>query len=341
MRLLRPPSRRQVWPFVAGLALVSTSTLVHADSTVNFWLANADVGPATPVIYALPGTVGQLHVWARPAVGHRLSAFSLDLQSATPGVAAFTSVDVLNPQVQPQAMPPVFRHQVVFDSESGLFVTDDEIYGFLGFSFFDDTMGLSNGAGMGPMCGLDPDCGIASGAPAWRVATVEYQAGMALGTTELFLAIGEQGLWQSPAAASEPDPPTDTSAVFGLPNDAVNQWATLFGTDHRHNPQGLADAVIQVASADFDEDGDINGIDFLAWQRGLGVGASLEEGDANGDSQVNGADLAVWRFQFGATGAVVPVSSAVPEPTGIALFAALAGLIRLGHCRRDAARRPG
>jgi hypothetical protein len=339
MRLLRPPSRRQIWPVVAGLALVSASALVRADSIVNFWLANVDVGPATPVIYALPGTVSQLHVWARPAVGYRLSAFSLDLQSATPGVVAFTSVDVLNPQLE--AMPDVFRHQVDFDSESGLFVTEEEIYGFLGFSFFDDTMGLSNGAGIGPMCGLDPDCSSASGAPAWRIATIDYQAGMALGSTELFLAIGEQGLWQSPAEAIEPDEPTDTSAVFGLPNDTVNQWGTLFGVDHRHNPQGLADAVIQVASADFDQDGDINGIDFLAWQRGLGVGSSLEEGDANGDGQVNGADLAVWRFQFGATGAVVPVGAVVPEPTGIALFAVLAGLIRSGYCRRDAARRPG
>jgi hypothetical protein len=339
MRLLCPPSRRQIWPVFAGLALVSTSALVRADSIVNFWLANADVGPATPVIYALPGAAGHLDVWARPAVGYRLSAFSLDLQSTTPGVVAFTSVDVLNPQFQ--AMPDVFRHQVVFDSESGLFVTEDEIYGFLGFSFFNNTMGLSNGTGIGPMCGLDPDCSSASGAPAWRVATIEYQAGMALGSTELFLAIGEQGLWQSPAAASEPDAPADTSAIFGLPNDTVNQWATLFGVDHRHNPQGLADAVIQVASADFIQDGNINGIDFLAWQRGLGVGSSPEEGDANGDGQVNGADLAVWRFQFGATGAIVPVGSVVPEPTGIALFAVLEGLICLRRSRYVAATRPG
>jgi hypothetical protein len=332
-------NRRRWWQVVAGLALAWPPGLARADSLVNFWLSNADVGPAAPVLYALPGAVGHLDVWARPAVGYRLSAFSLDLQSATPGVAAFTSVDVLNPQVQ--AMPPVLRHQVVFDSESGLFVTEDEIYGFLGLSFFDDTMGLPNGVGIGGMCGLDPDCSTASGAPAWRVATIQYQAGLALGATELFLAIGEQGLWQSPAAANDPDPPADTSAVFGLPNDAVNQWATLFGVDHRHNPQGLADAVIQVASADFDEDGEINGIDFLAWQRGLGVGSSLEEGDANGDGQVNHADLAAWRFQFGATGAVVPVGSVVPEPAGIVLIAALGGLIRSRRSRRVAATRPG
>jgi hypothetical protein len=333
------PTRVASWP-IAGLSLVvawAAGGAASADTLVNFWLSNADAGPAAPVIYALPGVVGELDVWARPANGYRLSAFALDVQAATPGVAAFTGVEVLNPQLD--AMPPLYRHQLVFDSASGLFVEDDEIYGFLGFSFFDNAMGLPNGAGMGPMCGIDPECGSMSGAPSWRIATVEYQAGMALGSTELFLAIGEQGLAQSPAAASEPDLPADTSAVFGLPNDAVNQWATLLGTDHRHDPQGLADAVIQVASADFDEDGDVDGADGLAWQRGLGVGDSHAEGDANGDGQVNAADLAAWRFQFGATGVVAPAGSAVPEPTGVVAVAAFAALFRVG--RRQRVKRPG
>jgi hypothetical protein len=328
----RSPICRNVGAVIAGVALTWASGAARADSIVNFWLSNADAGPATPVIYALPGAAGHLDVWARPAVGHRLSAFSLDLQSATPGVVTLMSVDVHNPQLQ--AMPPTYRHQAVFDSQSGLFATDDEIYGFLGLSFFNNAMGLSNGAGMGPLCGLDPDCSSASGAPAWRVATIDYQAGITLGSTELFLAIGDQGLWQSPALALEPDPPADTSAVFGLPNDTINQWATLFGTDHRHNPQGGADAVIQVASADFDDNDRINGTDFLVWQRGLGGGSSPDEGDANGDGQVNGADLTVWRFQFGATGVAVPAGSVIPEPTGFVLFAALAGLIRSGRIRR-------
>jgi hypothetical protein len=303
---------------------VPAGTVARADSIVNFWLSNANAGPAVPVIYALPGAVAELDVWARPAVGHRLTAFSLDLQAATPGVANFTEIRVLNPQLDDD--PLLYRHQLVFDSATGLFVTDDEIYSFLGFSFYEDVMGLPNGAGIGPTCGADPACSGASGAPSWRMATVEYQAGMSLGSTELFLAIGEQGLAQSPAGAGEPDPPADTSAVFGLSNDAVNQWATLLGTDHRHNPQGLADAVIQVASADFDQDGDVDGMDFLRWQRGLGVGFKPTDGDANGDSQVNGVDLAAWRFQYGATGVVPPAGSAVPEPTGVATFAALAAI---------------
>jgi hypothetical protein len=55
-------------------------------------------------------------------------------------------------------------------------------------------------------------------------------------------------------------------------------------------------------SADFDEDGDIDGRDFLAWQRGFGsAGAAKEDGDANNDGDVDGDDLGVWQDQYGST----------------------------------------
>ena len=57
--------------------------------------------------------------------------------------------------------------------------------------------------------------------------------------------------------------------------------------------------------ADFDRDNDVDGHDFLRWQRGLGIaaGAVKSNGDANGDHGVNAADLAIWRQEFGtATG---------------------------------------
>ena len=37
-------------------------------------------------------------------------------------------------------------------------------------------------------------------------------------------------------------------------------------------------------SADFDADGDVDGADFLTWQRGFGVGTTKVQGDANADS---------------------------------------------------------
>lgn len=52
-------------------------------------------------------------------------------------------------------------------------------------------------------------------------------------------------------------------------------------------------------SADFDGDGNVDGRDFLAWQRGFGSSdASPAQGDANGDGHVDGSDLTVWQAQY-------------------------------------------
>ena len=88
--------------------------------------------------------------------------------------------------------------------------------------------------------------------------------------------------------------------------------------------------------ADFDFDGDVDGVDFLRWQRGLGKALpNPADGDTNNDRAVNAADLTIIRQQFGAPSAVPaiePIQSAVPEPSGT--FLALVGC-SLGHrCRR-------
>ena|GEM_PF-6317184 len=68
-------------------------------------------------------------------------------------------------------------------------------------------------------------------------------------------------------------------------------------------------------AADFDSDGDVDGIDFLSWQLGFGTGpgATKAEGDANIDGFVDGLDLTVWQDGFGSTAAdaVVAASSTV------------------------------
>jgi hypothetical protein len=67
-------------------------------------------------------------------------------------------------------------------------------------------------------------------------------------------------------------------------------------------------------SADFDDDGDVDGRDFLAWQRGFGksIGAFHANGDADRDGDVDADDLIVWQTNF----AVSSESSAtaIPEP---------------------------
>jgi autotransporter-associated beta strand protein len=79
--------------------------------------------------------------------------------------------------------------------------------------------------------------------------------------------------------------------------------------------------------ADFDGDGDVDGADFLTWQRNVSLttGADLEDGDANGDDAVDGDDLAIWEGQFGTATAA---ASAVPEP-GAAMLALLAAPLAL------------
>ena len=60
----------------------------------------------------------------------------------------------------------------------------------------------------------------------------------------------------------------------------------------------------------FDGDGDVDGADFLAWQRGLyDDRRELAGGDVQGDGDVDADDFAVWRRQF----AEVQAAAAIPE----------------------------
>lgn len=55
-----------------------------------------------------------------------------------------------------------------------------------------------------------------------------------------------------------------------------------------------------IPSTDFDTDGDVDGADFLIWQRGFGtLNAEPSDGDANNDTEVSADDLTIWRNQFG------------------------------------------
>ena len=69
---------------------------------------------------------------------------------------------------------------------------------------------------------------------------------------------------------------------------------------------------------DFDDDNDVDGTDFLAWQRGFGLltGASGSDGDANIDGAVDSLDLFIWQDNFGsATATFSAASTSIPEPS--------------------------
>jgi hypothetical protein len=82
---------------------------------------------------------------------------------------------------------------------------------------------------------------------------------------------------------------------------------------------------------DFDQDGDVDGRDFMAWQRGFGSGDSLEDGDANWDDKVDHEDLVIWQKLY--LGDDNPALNAVPEPATV-LMAALAALMPLSFRSR-------
>ncbi len=72
-------------------------------------------------------------------------------------------------------------------------------------------------------------------------------------------------------------------------------------------------------SADFDEDGDADGADFLSWQRGFRtlVGATHADGDTNGDGDVDADDLAFLRdAMYGGAPSPIGLLASVPEPAG-------------------------
>ena len=73
--------------------------------------------------------------------------------------------------------------------------------------------------------------------------------------------------------------------------------------------------IVEVPKAgDFDTDGDVDGADFLRWQRGASP------------NPVGAGDLASWKAKFGAA---VPVSTAVPEPATLLTALVGAGCVSL------------
>lgn len=91
-------------------------------------------------------------------------------------------------------------------------------------------------------------------------------------------------------------------------------------------------------TADFDDDGDVDGDDLTIWTGNVGPTAAA---DANADGVTDGADFLAWQREFG-LGVVPPASnvavSAVPEPGSVALATIGVAILSMSRASRRFAR---
>ncbi len=78
------------------------------------------------------------------------------------------------------------------------------------------------------------------------------------------------------------------------------------------DPLMIAGLPPQTSVGDYDIDGDVDGADYLVWQREFGTAVSRHGSGADGnmDGNVDAADYVIWRHNF----AVVAESAGVPVP---------------------------
>jgi hypothetical protein len=118
---------------------------------------------------------------------------------------------------------------------------------------------------------------------------------------------------------------TITSAIVGVGNTlTIKLDAIASGID---DPYAFDNIVVTglvegFASADFNEDGFVDGGDFEDWAGGFGLatGATKGQGDEDNDGDVDGADFLGWQRQFGLDGSAIVASGAAPEPGAMALL---------------------
>ena len=105
------------------------------------------------------------------------------------------------------------------------------------------------------------------------------------------------------------------------------------------NPQATA---LPLLSGDFDENGFVDSADLANWTVGFGTTgvATHMDGDADDDLDVDGDDFLEWQRQVGVEPAVIAAES-VPEPGVLTLTClACAGLVQMQRVRGRGIRRP-
>ncbi|BBO33607.1 dockerin type I domain-containing protein [Lacipirellula parvula] len=126
---------------------------------------------------------------------------------------------------------------------------------------------------------------------------------------------------------------SDFAFQYKLSTGEVKNGVVKFGTIPTFNP----------GAGDYNNDGKVDGADFLAWQRGFGSSVTPGSGaDGSGNGVVDAADLTIWKSSFGsATAAGEVATAAVPEPATLSTLLIALGCLGGRSSRRAAARTRG
>ncbi|MCA9235445.1 MAG: hypothetical protein KDA44_08225 [Planctomycetales bacterium] len=317
----------------ACCALAVTAALASGAGATAFWLtpseSNGAPGPSTlqQTLCGVPaGAAPQsFFVWATVDAGKTLSNASLNLASSDPSVLDFAGGWWNN-----TTAGGVPRFQFVHDSsDTGLLPPlvpstspTDRLDALQGFS-------LDATAATGLSLANADD--LSGGVPRWLVAEIQWLP-VAIGTTEIHLQIGDNGL-------------------NNLGEDAAAQIVTLGRDDDVAYQAGLSthrsvtlpgdspDAVITLhgVNSDFNGDGVVDGLDLAVWEAAfyLAGGADCRTADGDSDGDADGADLLAWQRAF-APSRPAPATP-IPEPASgvLGLMGALAALPRWRNSARS------
>jgi autotransporter-associated beta strand protein len=116
-------------------------------------------------------------------------------------------------------------------------------------------------------------------------------------------------------------------------SQAVGTWGAVGSAAQFTSPLIAGTGLLQVTTlvtplpplpADFNEDGTVDAADLTLWQGGYGAegAATHGQGDADGDLDVDGEDFLVWQRTLGSVQEAQGATGAVPEPAAATLLIA-------------------